>query len=226
MKKIILTSLLIFTTLVSSENKEDYTIKIITPEEMKPLFPFVAQARITIFRDYPYLYEGNFDDEVNDLDRYAQNPQSALAVAYHQDVPAGFLCGSDFIHYSPMFENPIADTFKKEGLDPEKHYYFADVILLPEHRGKHLSPKLFATLESHAQSKGYQSTCFVTEYHHNHPLKPKNHRSLVTLWNNLGYNRSDILAYASWPTHQVDGTVKTQQHPLIFWFKKLEKKSS
>ncbi len=225
MKKI-LTSLFIFTALVSSENKEDYIIKILTQEEIKPLIPFVAQARITVFRDYPYLYEGNVDDEMNDLDKYAQHSHSALAIAYHQDVPVGFLCGSDFIHYSPMFENPIIDIFKEEGLEPEKHYYFADIILLAEHRRKGLSPKLFATLESYAQSKGYKSTCFVTEYHHNHPLKPKNHRSLVPLWNNLGYNKSPILAYASWPTHQADGTVKTQQHPLIFWFKKLEKKSS
>ncbi len=216
-------SFLLVTIISANENKDEYTIKVLTQEKMKAVLPFVAQARLTTFCHYPYLYEGDFDDEMNDLDKYAENSQSALAIAYHQDIPVGFLCGSDFMHYSPMFENPIADTFKEEGLDPEKHYYFADVILLPEHRGKRLSPKLFKKLEKHAEKQGYQFTCFVTEHHYNHPLKPDNHRSLVPLWNKLGYHKSSILGYASWPTYQEDGTVKKQQHPLVFWFKNLGK---
>ncbi len=223
MKKILLTfTFFTFITIISSDNP--YTIKLLTKEEIEPLTPFIAQLRFNTFQKYPYLYAMNKKDELKEAEKFTSY-SPALAVAYHNDVPIGFLRGIDFSLYAHVeeFENDIIQEFKKEGLDPEKYYYFTDIIIMPEHRGNKLAPQLFATLEAHGQKLGYQSFCFLTEHHHNHPLKPKDHKSLVPLWHNLGYTKSSIIGYDTCPTYQVDGTIKPEKHPYAFWLKDITK---
>jgi len=223
MKKFLLTlTLFTITTITPSENPNPYTIKVLTPEQMKPLLPFVANLRVNIFRNYPYLYDGNIAEEMENLEKYAQHNNSALAIAYCNETPVGFLCGSDLMHYSVHFENSIEDLFKSGNLHAKNYYYCADIIILPEHRGKYLAPQLFDAIENYAQQKGYTASCFITEHHENHPLKPHDHKSLVPLWNNLNYQKSALITYATWQTYQLDGTIKSEQHPLIFWLKTLK----
>ncbi|HLC06649.1 MAG TPA: GNAT family N-acetyltransferase [Candidatus Babeliales bacterium] len=223
MKKFLLTiTLLTITNIIPCENPNPYSIKVLTQDELKTLLPFVAQLRVNIFRNYPYLYDGNIAEEMDNLEKYAQHNNSALAIAYYNENPVGFLCGSDLIHYSVHFENSVADLFKGVDLNIENYYYCADIIILPEHRGKYLAPQLFDAIENYAQQKGYTACCFITEHHENHPLKPRDHKSLVPLWNSLNYKKSALITYASWQTHQVDGTIKLEQHPLIFWLKNLK----
>lgn len=223
MKKFLLIFTLLTTTTILAKAPNPYTIKVLTHKELEPLLPFVAQLRVDIFKNYPYLYDGDIQEEMDDLQKYAQDDNSALAIAYRNDTPIGFLGGSDLTAYSWHFENSVPDMFKNAGLNPQEYYYFTDVIILPEHRGNGLSPQLFKALEKYAQNKGSNGSCFITEHHENHPLKPDNHKSLVPLWNGLNYKKSTLITYASWPTHQADGTIKQERHPLVFWFKNLAK---
>jgi GNAT superfamily N-acetyltransferase len=222
MKKILLSiGIIVSTIMICCENNNPYSIKLLTQEEILPLLPFVAQTRVNIFKTYPYLYDGNITEEMDNLQKYAQHDNSALAIAYYNDIPVGFLCGSDLVHYSIHFENSVADLFENAGLDAKNYYYCADIIILPEHRGNRLAPKLFDAFEEYAQQKGYNACCFITEHHENHPLKPCDHKSLVPLWSSLDYQKSTLITYASWQTYQEDGSTQLEQHPLIFWLKTL-----
>jgi hypothetical protein len=92
MKKILsLFIFFIFTTIILSENNP-YSIKIFTKEELYLQLPFVANLRINIFREYPYLYDGNFNEEMNDLQQCAKLEDNAIAIAYHHDTPNGIHC--------------------------------------------------------------------------------------------------------------------------------------
>lgn len=222
MNKIFINFLFFITTvLIASENNNSYSIKLLTKEEVTPLLPFVANLRINIFREYPYLYEGNFKEEMDDLEHCAKLPKNALAIAYHEDTPVGFLYGIPLVEFAPHFENSVLDLFKEKNLEPESCYYFADIIILPEHRGNNLSKKLFDALEMYAQEQGYRSASFITESHESHPLKPINYKSLDPLWNSLQYKKTDLTSYGSWLTHQPDGSITRQRHSADIWFKHL-----
>jgi len=222
MNKIFLT-LALFTFITNTLNKDHYNIKIFTKEDVKPFLPFIAQLRINIFRDYPYLYEGNLKEEMDDLEHCSQLIDNALAIAFHQDTPVGFLYGIPLIEFSSHFENPVIDLFKEKELTPETCYYFADIIILPEHRGNNLSKKLFNALETYAQERGYHSASFITESHESHPLKPLNYKQLEPLWYSLQYKKTGLTSYGSWQTHQPDGSVIRQRHSADIWFKYLTK---
>jgi hypothetical protein len=219
-KNIILSFIIITTPLIAS----DYSIKVLTGAETQSLLPFVANLRINIFREYPYLYEGNFKEEMDDLEHCAQLLHNALAIAYYKNTPVGFLYGIPLTEFASHFENSVIDLFKNKDLDPAICYYFADIIILPEHRGNHLSSRLFTALENYAQEQGYLSGSFITESHDKHPLKPDNYKSLDPLWNSLNYNKTGLMSYGSWQTHQPDGSVSRQQHSADIWFKDFLKK--
>ncbi|MEO9257235.1 MAG: GNAT family N-acetyltransferase [Crocinitomicaceae bacterium] len=214
--------LFIFATTTPSENNP-YTIKIFTKDDVSPLLLFVATLRINIFREYPYLYEGNLKEEMDDLEHCAQLTNNALAIAFYKETPVGFLYGIPLKEFASHFENPVLDLFREKNLNPETCYYFADIIVLPEHRGNSLSKKLFNVLEVYAQEQGYHSASFITESHDIHPLKPANYKSLEPLWHSLQYKKTRLTSYGSWQTHQPDGSIARQKHSADIWFKNLKK---
>lgn len=223
MKKLFLTVLLVSASTIIPSEKNPYSIKLLTKEELKPLLPFVAALRIKIFREYPYLYEGDFIEEMEDLRNCSQKSHNAVAIACHNNIPIGFLYGIPLTEFASHFENPVVDLFKEKKLAPETCYYFADIIILPEHRGNHLSKKLFDTLETYAQEQGYCSASFITESHEFHPLKPVDYKSLDPLWNSLNYKKTGLVSHGSWQTHKADGTIVKELHVADIWFKNLTK---
>lgn len=223
MKKIFLISIILISHIITAGENNPYTVKIFTKEAVNEFLPFVATIRINIFKEYPYLYEGNFDEEMVDLESCAQLTDNAIAIAYHHETPVGFLYGIPLVEFAPHFENPVVELFNDKKLSPETCYYFADIIILPEHRGKNLSKKLFDALETYAQEQGYTSASFITESHDIHPLKPLDYKSLDPLWSSLQYKKTGLTSYGSWQTHQPDGSIARQRHSAEIWFKNLKK---
>lgn len=204
----------------SSHQCDNYSIKLLTGNAVKEILPFVSTQVITAFREYPYLYEGKYEEEMDFRTSLAQHHNTAVAVAYHKETPVGFLTGYTFVNFDPHFKGSM-ELFKQANLKPEEYYYLGEVIIVPEHRGGPLCGNLFDTMENYVQNLGYQSTCMVTEEHESHPLKPKNYRSLVALWEYLGYQKTSLVIYLNWLTHQPDGSVEDAKHPLTYWIKQL-----
>ncbi len=210
---------LMTTILKSASNAERYSIHVLIGTEVRSLIPFVAQQRIAIFREYPYLYEGNIDEEYRYLDWFSKLSQSAVAVAYVDNNPVGFITGTSFVEFDAHF-NGSQDIFKAAGLNPEDYYYFSEVIVMPEHRGHNLCTQLFQALERVAHHQfGYTKGCFVTESHKEHPLKPKNYKELDPLWTALGYAKTSMAIHFRWTTIQPQGQAKEKEHSMHYWIK-------
>lgn len=196
----------------------DYTIKIISKENVPSILHFVSELRIKFFRDYPYLYEGNLKEEMNYLNWFSKLQDTQIVVAYQGDKPIGFLTGTAFIDFNEHFSGSTA-IFKNAGLNPTDFYYFSEIIILPEHRGKNISKKLFKVLENYATQKGYKAACLVNESYSFHPLKPSNYKSLDSYFQHLGYHSTPLIIHYTWPTLQKDGSSSNQEHSLRYWIK-------
>jgi len=220
-KKIIfITTLFCLTNIMiqAHVDSSNYNIKIITGDTLEQFLPFVATQAITTFKEYPYLYCGNYEEEINFRTLLAQSQDSAIAVAYYEQTPIGFVTGYTFTSFASHFEGSI-NLFTQANLNSEEYYYFGEIIIMPEHRGNQLSSKLFNALENYAQNLGYKAACIVTEEHESHPLKPNNYQSLDPLWNLLGYKKTSLIIYFKWQTYQPDGNVIEEKHPLTYWIK-------
>jgi len=220
MKKIFLSLSLIAVTQFFAITDE-YQVKIHTGSDLQSLFPFMAKLTCEVFSQYPYLYAGSASEVYPYMDAITNHPHSATAVAYYNNIPVGFLSGVNLLHQDPLFSNSIIPLLTNSSYNPKECYYFSSIIIEPEHRGKHLSPKIFSALETYASNNGYTICCLGTESHEVHPMKPENYRTLGSLWTKLGYIQSSITAHSSWSTFQANGSIANQQHPLNMWFKKL-----
>ena len=56
-------------------------IRPVTGIAVEPWLDELAKLRIEVFRDFPYLYEGDLAYERRYLDRYAQSDQSVFVLA-------------------------------------------------------------------------------------------------------------------------------------------------
>lgn len=198
-----------------------YHIRLLMGDAIQEIIPFVITQRIDQYREYPYLYEGSIEEETESLRIFAQLPQSAVAVAYHEDKPVGFITGTPLIGYGHHFEGSI-QAFENDGKNPKDYYYFADVLILPEHQGKSLATRLFEIFEAHCRNLGFPYISFVSESHAEHPLKPADYKEVDLIWQHFGYQKTNIVIYISWNTIQSNDPSQDQAHELPYWIKMLD----
>lgn len=225
MKRFTLSFLYIFLfacVLAKGNNSNEYQIKLFTGTETQQIIPFITQLWLTYFREYPYLYVGT-EQEVHEYYSWFMHlKHTAIAVAYHNQTPVGFLTGTALIDQAEHFTDTIT-LFHHEGLNPADFFYCGEGIIVAEHRGNSLLRLLNTALEEYVKKMGYSKLCFIYESHTDHPLKPLSSKELDTVWRHFGYVESSITTHFTWNTIQPDETVRNQEHALRFWIKDLNK---
>ena len=174
----------------------------------------VGKLRITVFRDFPYLYNGTMEYELEHLRSYIQSPDAFLFAVYDGDQLIGATTCVPLSDEDPELTLP----FTEAGISTQGILYFGESILLPEYRNMGLGHRFFDERESYAQSLGnIHTTCFCSVVRpESHPLRPKDYRSNEAFWTKRGYAPNGLSCQFDWQDidqPQVD--VKT----LNFWTK-------
>ncbi len=175
----------------------------------------IAQLRIEVFRDFPYLYDGNMDYERNYLQTYVRCPQAVVVVAFAGDEVVGASTGIPMQFEEASFQQPFID----KGYDTSGIFYCAESVLRHDYRGHGLGVRFFAEREAHALSLGnFAYFCFCAVVRpHDHPLRPDDYQPLDKFWQKRGYSKHPELgAYYSWK--DIDQTDSTSKR-LEFWLK-------
>ena len=93
----------------------EYRIEIFVGTQMEKIIPFWAHQVLTVFREYPYLYDGTTDEGVAYCKEVMGYKDAAIAVAYRDEKPVGFLSGASFVNFEDHFGNTTG--FKAAHLD-------------------------------------------------------------------------------------------------------------
>ncbi|NGX45983.1 MAG: hypothetical protein K940chlam2_01164 [Chlamydiae bacterium] len=157
---------------------------VLKGKDILPYLDQVAQLRMGIYREWPYLYEGDLATEKNYLKVYAEAKDSLLVVATEGDQVIGIAIGL------PLNESieQIQDVFREKQVSMENCYYFADEVLIKEYRGQigltmnQKFEQAVGELKRYGEIYGFE---IVREA--NDPRKPEGYRSLDPLWEKLGY---------------------------------------
>ena len=178
--------------------------------------PELARLRITVFRDYPYLYDGSMDYEEQYLQTYLQSSESIVVIASHNKQVVGASTATPMEHETPNVIRPWTD----KGYRPKDIFYFGESVLLQPYRGQGVGVGFFRHREQWAASLGRFSLlafCAVIRPD-DHPLKPANYTSLESFWQRRGFKKAhDIVCNMSWK--DLDQPQETQKQ-LQFWVKK------
>lgn len=179
-----------------------------------PLLPALARLRTVVFREWPYLYDGDAAYEERYLATYAQSPGAALVVALAGEEPVG--CAT----CQPMEEATaeVQGAFRRAGLDPARFCYFGESVLLPAWRGRGIGVAFFTAREAHARRLGLSAAAFCAVVRDpNDPRKPADYQPLDAFWRRRGYvPRPDMSCVFSW---KEVGDDRETPHRLSFWVK-------
>lgn len=177
----------------------------------------LAQLRIRVFRDFPYLYEGDLDYEQRYLETYVRSARSVIVLAFDGQEIVGASTGLPLADATP---NVIA-PFAEQGFHLPEIFYFGESVLLPQYRGQGLGVRFFEEREAHARRLGgfhWAAFCAV-DRPSDHPRRPPEYLALDRFWEKRGYQRSPGLKAAfSW-RDLGDDTETTK--PMTFWMKRL-----
>lgn len=176
----------------------------------------LADLRITVFREWPYLYEGSADYERQYLQPYLQSPQSLAILVWEAERCIG---ASTVLPLSDA-EAPARQPFIEKGYALERIAYFGESVILRSYRGRGLGVKFFELREAHARELGLSICAFCSvDRPADHPARPADHVSNDAFWTRRGYRKLPALtASFSWPDI---GEAHSSEKTLTFWLREL-----
>lgn len=190
-------------------------VRTLTGAALDAALDDIARLRIAVFREWPYLYDGDLDYERRYLAGYG-HPTAIVAAAFDGSRIVGAATGMALEVHADDFAEPFAG--RPEPLD--QVFYCAESVLLPEYRGQRLGHAFFDARENHARALGrrYSAFCSVIRPA-DHPLKPQGARSHDAFWRGRGYAPlPGVIARFHW--QDIDQPAETT-HDLQFWMRDL-----
>jgi GNAT superfamily N-acetyltransferase len=181
-----------------------------------PFIPDAARLRIAVFREWPYLYEGDDAYEREYLRTYRDNPDSLFVVARAGGEVIGLSTGIPLQAETEEVKAP----FLAAGIDPATVFYFGESVLLPDWRGRGLGVKFFEERERYARSlPGIRHAAFcAVDRPADHPARPADYVPLDSFWTKRGFAKTALRTGFTW---KEIGEAEASPKQLTFWMKAL-----
>lgn len=194
----------------------DVRLEDVTGEAIAGVLEPLAALRLAVFREYPYLYDGDAAYEARYLATYAASPAGLVVVAWDGDRVVGASTGLPLWQHSDEVVPPLAAA----GFDPDQVFYFGESVLDPAYRGRGLGHGFFDHREAHARAAGFRYATFcAVDRPDDHPRRPAGYAPHDGFWSRRGYvRRPDITARFAW--RDLDEPAETTK-PMTFWIREL-----
>ncbi|QQR48636.1 GNAT family N-acetyltransferase [bacterium] len=219
MKKLLL-SFALLAQLIISENVFSAALEIRTfsGPEARQYSSDIINIRF-LFKEFPYLYQGTVEYEVEYLETYFKSPNAIILLVFDNDKVVGFANAIPLVEELEEIKAP----FIKKGLNLDDYLYIGEVMLYPEYRKKGIVKRFYESLkivEDDARAKGFRSTIFMmVDRPEDHPLRPEGYQPLDAMCRYFGYGLApDMKIALAWT--QVDTGMETD-NTLSIWEKKI-----
>ncbi len=193
------------------------TFQRLSGEALVNYLPALAQLRIRVFREWPYLYDGDLAYEERYLQTYIQAPDSVIVLAFDGDQVVGAATGVPLKHETPEVKQP----FIAAGFDIDTLFYCGESVLMPAYRGQGAGVAFFEQRESHARDTGgFKACCFCgVQRPEDHPARPADYVPLDRFWQHRGFRKyPELHTTFSWKEL---GETQESPKPMAFWMKQL-----
>ena len=192
-----------------------HEIRRLSGAGIAPWLDDVARLRIAVFREWPYLYDGDDAYEREYLAAYLESPGSVLVLALDGDRVVGASTGLPLADDQEAFRKP----FEQAGLPVGEVFYFGESVLLPEYRGRGIGHAFFDEREAHARGLGgFRWTAFcAVDRAPDDPRRPQGYRPNDAFWHGRGYARLPGMT-CMLPWKEL-GNEEETLHPLTFWLR-------
>lgn len=190
--------------------------RVLTGAALDAALDDVAALRITVFRDWPYLYDGDLDYERRYMESYRNSDGAVLVGAFDGPRLIGAATGTPMKDHADDFAAAFAGT----GINLDTVFYCAESVLLADYRGRGIGHRFFDLREDHARTLGFSHAAFCGVIRpEDHPQRPATYRPLDAFWRKRGYGPlAGVIAEFRWK--DVDQAEETAKR-LQFWMREL-----
>lgn len=179
----------------------------------------LAELRVKVFAEFPYLYAGTEDYERGYLERYFRAERAFIFLVRDAGKPVGATTGIWAAEEEASFREPLLGY----GLDPKEVFYFGESVLLPAYRGQGLGKRFFTERERYARTlPSIRWLAFAAVVRPAaHPLRPRDYKSLDGLWKAQGFiPAAELKTSYSW--QDINESAESAKE-MQFWLKHLDK---
>jgi len=192
-----------------------FTYEELHGEAIRPHLPELGRLRIAVFREFPYLYDGDPAYEEAYLAAYVNSPRSLVVLLRSEGSIVGATTCLPMADESAEFQAP----FLAAGYDLEEIFYLGESVILPAFRGRGAGHEFFQRREAHARRVGpFRHTCFcAVDRPVDHPLRPAGYEPLDAFWTRMGY-RKDPALQCELEWKEITAEAPTRKR-LSYWLK-------
>ena len=195
---------------------QDLRIELLRGQGIATQLAALAELRITVFREWPYLYEGTAEYEQTYLGTYLRSPRSLAILAWD-----GERCvGASTVLPLAEAEASAQAPFLARGMPVDQIDYFGESVVLRPWRGRGLGVKFFELREAHAREHGLPVCAFcAVDRPLDHPARPSGYVPNDVFWTHRGYQlQPEMRTSFDW----LDvGERQSTAKPMQFWIRRL-----
>lgn len=191
-------------------------LRILSGAALDAALDDLAALRITVFRDWPYLYDGSAAYERAYLETYRSSKGAIVVGAFENATLIGAATGTPMEDHAAEF----AAAFGGMELPLKQIFYCAESVLLASHRGHGIGHRFFDLRESHARALGRSRVAFCSVIRpDDHPQRPPDARANDAFWRKRGYAPlAGVVAEFEW----LDLSQSVPDKKMLqFWMRKL-----
>ncbi|WP_447755617.1 N-acetyltransferase family protein [Sphingopyxis fribergensis] len=184
----------------------------VTGAGLAEVIPALARLRIAVFRDFPYLYDGDPAYEADYLADFARAGGAVIVVARDDEEIVGAATAAPLGAQDAAWQQPLAAA----GFDIARTFYFGESVLLASHRGRGIGHAFFDHREAQARAQGASNAAFCSVIRDgDDPARPADYRPLDAFWRARGYAPlAGVAARFDW---KCIGEESERSHTLQYW---------
>lgn len=193
------------------------SIEVLKGKELVSNIPELARLRLTVFCEYPYLYEGDPILEKTYLSRFASSRDAFFVIAKVDNQVVGALSGLPL----DATQKEIRDALHQPGIEIGEYYALSEIVLLKEHRNKKIGSMLYEQFEDQLlKMKRYKKVVLWQIVRAQDDVRrPKDYFSLDNFWRKRGFvKHPEWICYIDWKEILEE---KASAHRFEFWVKEI-----
>lgn len=217
--KLIIPIILNFFAIPLSSAQGNIHTKTFRGQSITPYIKDITDFSITIYKEYPYLYDGTEEEYLPFIEHYSHSNYGIACLLFDDAKPIGVAIGMPMNEMREKYKQPFISARPQENCD--ELFYLGEFLLLKDYRGQGFGKQMYLELEQLIrEDKGLKKICFckIDESDHN-PLIPKDYKPLDGFWEKLGFDRCDDITVTVYWRNVCEED--DSPHKMAYWLKSL-----